>query len=364
MARIIKRCKNCRIFFSIKRERCPKCRHKTMDRFYIEYRDRSGRHVESAGNDLGDAQAQLARLTRSLDEETRLTKKQDRPLGKYLDWYLNRPAIKSQRGYRYLNETMGWWIKVLGKNRLISQIMLPDIEDMEVTVKPQTYDMYVWRLSGILRDGVRLGLLKANPLDGYRSRSHSKDTERNVFITKEQFDSIISHLPDWLVLPAKLGYYLGMRQEEIMGLVWSEVDLIDNQIILGGKRVKKTHSNRGKAGRTIPIHPDLVDELYQKNLEDYDVYGDNIRTGLVFRNQNGVKINHVYRHWNRAVAAAGLENIVFHDLRHTAATNMSLNGNAPEVVMDILGHDSLKSFRRYREITPEEKINLKYEGYR
>ncbi len=47
------------------------------------------------------------------------------------------------------------------------------------------------------------------------------------------------------------------------------------------------------------------------------------------------------RTFKRALANAGLPDIRFHDLRHTAATPLLLEGVQPLVVSEMLGHSSV-----------------------
>jgi integrase len=65
---------------------------------------------------------------------------------------------------------------------------------------------------------------------------------------------------------------------------------------------------------------------------------------LVFANMLGgllLKSNVLYRSFKPLLRKAGLPPIRFHDLRHTAATLMLLQGVHPKVVSEMLGHASV-----------------------
>lgn len=65
---------------------------------------------------------------------------------------------------------------------------------------------------------------------------------------------------------------------------------------------------------------------------------------LVFANVLGgplLKSNVLYRSFKPLLRKAGLPPIRFHDLRHTAATLMLLQGVHPKVVSEMLGHASV-----------------------
>jgi integrase len=51
---------------------------------------------------------------------------------------------------------------------------------------------------------------------------------------------------------------------------------------------------------------------------------------------------------------ARINNLVFHDLRHCAVTNLAEAGVEPEVIMQIAGHKSVEMFLRYRKVAKEK----------
>ena len=77
---------------------------------------------------------------------------------------------------------------------------------------------------------------------------------------------------------------------------------------------------------------------------------------LVFPNYFGGLIipdNFAKRSFKRALARAGLPDMRFHDLRHTAATLLLSRGVHPKVVSEMLGHaDIAITLRVYAHVTP------------
>ena len=135
-----------------------------------------------------------------------------------------------------------------------------------------------------------------------------------------------------------MAYYEPMRKEEIIGLTWDEIDLQSNFIRLSANRTKGK-----KNGRSIPIHPLIKEMLYSlpRSITTNRVFLYLDKQGR-YRPFKGFS-----RSWNRVRKLAGLNDVVFHDLRHTAITNMRKAGNPPSVIMKASGHKTMSMFLRY-----------------
>lgn len=61
------------------------------------------------------------------------------------------------------------------------------------------------------------------------------------------------------------------------------------------------------------------------------------------------------RAWMTALKRASLEDFRFHDLRHTAASYLAMNGAGLREIADILGHKTLAMVQRYAHLTEDHK---------
>lgn len=133
----------------------------------------------------------------------------------------------------------------------------------------------------------------------------------------------------------------GMRKGEILGLTWNCVDFKEGFITL-------LRTKSGKK-RKIPISSALRPILEELR---------NNKTGhYVFTSAwTGSRYFDLKRSFPSICKMAGIEDLRFHDLRHTAATRMVSAGIDLVVVQDILGHADIKTTMRYAHPVPERKL--------
>jgi site-specific recombinase XerD len=74
-------------------------------------------------------------------------------------------------------------------------------------------------------------------------------------------------------------------------------------------------------------------------------------TKLVFPNTTGTKPLGIRNAWLNAVQRAGLVDCRFHDLRHSAASYLAMNGASLAEIAEVLGHKSLSMVKRYAHLS-------------
>ena len=138
----------------------------------------------------------------------------------------------------------------------------------------------------------------------------------------------------------------GCRQGELRRLCWSDVDFQANTL--------RVTSYKGKTmnRRLVPITDRLRAALLDLRTKPSVAAFRKLRTGetadttLVF----GV-VNNVKKSFDAARIEAGVPQIRFHDLRHTAGTFLAHGGMNIALVAEILGHSDPKTTRRYINAT-------------
>ena len=81
-------------------------------------------------------------------------------------------------------------------------------------------------------------------------------TARQGFFEGNEYRALAASLPDYLKLPLAIGFFTGMREGEILGIVWEQVDFLERVIRLRAGETKNDE------GRTVPIIiPELMAQL-------------------------------------------------------------------------------------------------------
>jgi integrase len=213
------------------------------------------------------------------------------------------------------------------------------------------------RLHRALGVAVRLGYISRNPARGVELPPHraTEITPLDFGQAAALLDALADHR---LYALYRLALNTGARQAELTGLTWACIDLKAKTLTIkqqlqragGAWHLQTTKTKSGT--RTLTLDDDLCALLRTHRAtqaEERLLLGPNWRDpfaqqggGLVFTTSTGgpLHMTSITTPLKRALKAAGLPAIRFHDLRHTAATLM-LDGGVPLVtVSKVLGHSS------------------------
>jgi integrase len=132
----------------------------------------------------------------------------------------------------------------------------------------------------------------------------------------------------------------GMRQGEIMGLTWDDIELQQEQ-----GRITLRETKNGEI-RVVPLFNEAL-AIIQAHAKGRAKAG-----GLLFpsKTKPGVPID-LRTPWETAVEAAGIEDLRFHDLRHCAASYLAMDGASAAEIAEVLGHKTLHMVKRYAHLS-------------
>jgi integrase len=157
---------------------------------------------------------------------------------------------------------------------------------------------------------------------------------------------------------------LGMRQGELLGLRWDDVDLrgdfvhVRRSLVRIGGQFMLTEPKTDRSARRLgPLPSTLMEALRahkRRQTEEQLAAPAWADWDLVFTTPSGQPLHSksVTKAFQAHVAAAGLPRQRFHDLRHACASLLMAQGVHPRVVMEVLGHATISTtMNTYTHVT-------------
>ena len=161
---------------------------------------------------------------------------------------------------------------------------------------------------------------------------------RTRFLEDDRYRVLLQELPDYLKPLFLIAYHVPSRRGELTKLEFTQLNFVDDQIVLSPGTTKN------KEGRRMPMFGPMKKCLMmQKSIRDAK-FPD---CPYVFFGENGGRIVDFRKAWAEASSRAGVPELLFHDLRRTAARNMRRAGISEHVIMKIAGWKTNSMFRRY-----------------
>ena len=233
---------------------------------------------------------------------------------------------------------------------------------VDAGLAPNTVRSRVGHIQGLFSWAVEQRYLPSTPADHLTVPECSGESAGQMLSGPEVLDllSALEGTPGWL--PTFLAVHTGMRPGEVLALSWDDVDLVRGTV-----SVRHTmHANgdcsltigpaKTKASvRTVAVSPEVVDvlrEVEQRKPKDFwfltktEIEGhlEYVAVPVDLRQVCAQPEGEILSHatWDKkfksALLRAGLRKIRLHDLRHTHASLLLLDGVPIHVVSRRLGH--------------------------
>jgi integrase len=168
-------------------------------------------------------------------------------------------------------------------------------------------------------------------------RMFRENPGRIRYLTKPEAQQLLNECAEHLRPIVILALYTGMRLGEILNLKWENIDI----------RQKSIYIQTTKSGysRDIPMAEPVYFALGRvPKISEY-----------VFCKKDGTRIQDIRTAFNNAIKRAQIEDFRFHDLRHTFASHLVMNGADLMTVKELLGHRTISMTLRYAHLSPEHK---------
>lgn len=205
---------------------------------------------------------------------------------------------------------------------------------------PSTVLRYLAALSHAFTIGVKeWGWVESNPV--MKVTKPKQPQGRVRFLSDEEREALLrevqaSNHPD-LYLAVVLALSTGARQMELMSLRWDQVDL--------KRKVITLYETKNGEIRALP----LVHHAYELMQERAKVR--RIDTNLVFPGAKPDKPILLRAPFEKALERAGILNFHWHDLRHSCASYLAMNGASLAEIAEVLGHKTLQMVKRYAHLS-------------
>lgn len=220
-------------------------------------------------------------------------------------------------------------------------------------------------LSMAFQYGVEEGLLKANP-----AKKAKPPKPKGKEINPWTYDSVIKFLDQVEGTNRDAIYFLavfsGMRRGELLGLKWTDINLgegiisVQRSLAYTSKKGlflknPKTKSSRRRIEISHLVVEKLKEHKTKQDLHKKQMGNEYEDQDLVFPNIMGKLADprKLLRDFYKQMSRAGVPRITFHDIRHTHATLLLLNGENPKVVQERLGHADISvTLNIYAHVLP------------
>jgi integrase len=268
---------------------------------------------------------------------------QQRTVTELLDRYLSEHAARRANYRREMTSVKT--LKVFFGNPMLEQVTPKRIvayKNQRYTdgVKPATINRELATLKKAFNLARReWEWCQDNPV--CRVSMERENNTRDRWLTVDEETRLLNAASPWLRELMLFAIHTGMRMGEILGLMWTGVDLF--------RRTVTVFKSKNGEQRTIPLNQTALALLKHK------AGSRSVDTELVFPSNAHTRLNasNISRSLNLALEKAKLTNFHFHDLRHTCATRMVQAGVDLYKVQRLLGHKSPIMTQRYAHHYPE-----------
>ncbi|GCE15298.1 tyrosine-type recombinase/integrase [Tengunoibacter tsumagoiensis] len=286
----------------------------------------------------------------------------DQTFGEYLLYWIgvHGPTILLQTYSMYLGYIKSRLIPGLGhvKMKKLTVEMFQELyQSWDGELSPNTIRLIHSLAKQSLNDAVVWKKILYNPV-AHAKLPKARRAKVHVF-TDEELSRLLEHAKKskWYVLFV-MALFLGMREGELLGLKWSDIDFKEGVLQIHNKLYYTKHPVSEKmvyieglpktaAGQRLIVLPsDIIDLLRnhleeQKKLQEMQLNWKGL--DLVFCTRVGgfMSDDHIRHHFSKLLKEAGIEHTKFHALRHNASMLLRRLGIDPVVRKEMLGHSSI-----------------------
>lgn len=268
-----------------------------------------------------------------------------------IDRYINEILPRKPKSADKQLSQLLWWKKQIGSFSLSDATASLISEHRSVLIRepspngkkrtPATINRYLAALSHLMTISYKeWEWIDENPCSKLSKLKEPRGRVR--FLSDEERENLLRHCKNsksrHLYPIVVLALSTGARLGEITSLSREQVDFERGQIVL--------HDTKNGERRVLPLTGHALDTLKKWSKVK------RIDTSLLFPNTRYPdKPIDIRSPWNTVVKKSGLEDFRFHDLRHSAASYLAMNGATLAEIAEVLGHKTLQMVKRYAHLS-------------
>ncbi len=261
-------------------------------------------------------------------------------LQRYRQEVLPRKKVRTQ-----INQArhLDWWTRAIGLQPVmdVTPARLAACRDELARARsPGTVNQYLRTLSHAFSVAMReWGWLETNPLRRVQYLQEPRGRVRFLNDTERpRLLAACEASPNRMLYPVvMLALATGARKRELLSLTWQQLDF--------GRALMTLDDTKNSEPRSIPITGQALDVIrtHAKVIR--------LDTPLVFPRADGRRPMDIRHAWYRALREAEIDDFRFHDLRHSTASYLAMNGASLVEIADVLGHKTLAMVKRYAHLS-------------
>ena len=268
----------------------------------------------------------------------------DRTVVEAIDLFLKERSHK--RSYKDDDRYGQWWKERLSEQgvKLLSDLnadVVREIRDEELgrkhwrgVVSPATVNRKLAFLRSVIRAAAHEWQWVKDPP---KIKLLPGERQRERYLTPNEVERLVRALPYPYNHMALFAVSTGLRQGNVLGLKWLQVDLANRCIRFPDRVMKNGRPFAVALGETAT---GVIRGFIGKNTE------------YVFAKDDGTRIKQIPSDmWKRALEQAGLSDLRWHDLRHTWASLMRQSGIGLDDLQELGGWESPLMVRRYAHLS-------------
>ena len=277
-----------------------------------------------------------------------------------LERYRDNVLIDKANGGKDHKTHIAWWIDELGHyalSEVTTDLVTRSMDKLKKSKTrlgkspaPATVLRYLMALSHAFNVARKQwNWCESSPVENVQ-RPKVKN-ERTRYLTDVEREALLQACKNSpnadLYLVVLLAISTGMRKGEIMGMRWQDIHTAPDQSFT---RVHLTNTKNDKA-RSVLLTSPALELLEERRIKLIDSLQAKAATGLIFPSAvNTDQPIDLRKPWGSALQAAGVDGFRFHDLRHTTASYLAMNGASLLSISKVLGHQTTKMTERYSHL--------------